>query len=84
MKSSIPFTVVLLLALAYGLGNAAGGASGSVTTAKQLVYSVCNESRISATINETQCGDMQDETNTEFLCEANNTSPINYCWVEVK
>lgn len=81
---SITATVILLIALAYGLGNAAGGASGSVTTTKQLVYDVCNESRLSASINETQCGDMQDETNTEFLCEANNTSPTNYCWVEVK
>lgn len=48
------------------------------------VYTVCNDSRISSEINETQCGELQDMTDTEFLCDANNMSPANHCWVEDK
>lgn len=48
------------------------------------VYSICNESRMSPVINETECGNAQDLTNTEFLCEQANTLPTNHCWVEEK
>lgn len=48
------------------------------------VYTVCNDSRISAEISETECGNLQDTTDTEFLCTANNMSPANHCWVEDK
>lgn len=51
---------------------------------KAMVYQVCNDSRTSPTITEEQCGNIQDLSNTEFLCEANNPLPSNYCWVEVK
>ncbi len=51
---------------------------------KQLVYAICNESRISSTIDERGCADLQDQLNMEFLCMDNNTSPSNYCWVEAK
>jgi len=48
------------------------------------VYAICNESRISATINETQCGDIQDSTQTEYLCKENNSLSTTYCWTEDK
>lgn len=48
------------------------------------VYTICNESRLSPTIHEEQCGNIQDATHTEFLCASNNTSPATHCWVEDK
>lgn len=80
----LTLTGLFLLAVVFALGNAAGHASGATESAKRLVYSVCNDSRMSPTITEQQCGDLQDQTGTEFLCEEANTSPTNICWVEVK
>lgn len=52
--------------------------------AKQLVFNVCNESRISPTIDERGCADLQEQLNMEFLCDGNNTNVNTHCWVEVK
>jgi hypothetical protein len=49
-----------------------------------LVYQVCNESRMSETISERGCGDLQDQLHLEFLCKQANTRPDNHCWVENK
>lgn len=57
--------------------------SNRVDPAK-LVYQVCNESRISLSINERGCGDLQDQLHMEFVCEHNNTDPDNHCQVEEK
>lgn len=51
---------------------------------KALTYHICNESRLSAEIKETECGNIQDELHTEFLCKANNNLESNFCWVEKK
>lgn len=51
---------------------------------EQHVYDVCNDSRISATISENNCGYLQDRYNMEFICKENNTSVNNMCWVEYK
>lgn len=51
---------------------------------RDLVYQVCNESRISATISERGCADLQDQLHMEFLCEQANDRPDNHCWVENK
>lgn len=80
----LTLTGLFLLAVAFALGNASGHASGAVENTKQLVYTVCNDSRISLAITEQQCGDLQTDTGTEFLCAEANTSPTNICWVEVK
>ncbi len=48
----------------------------------RAVYKVCNESRISSTIDEKGCGELQDALHYEFLCETNNTNPATHCWVE--
>lgn len=49
------------------------------------VYTVCNNSRQELDSEAEQaCGDAQDATNTEFLCEANNMLPTTHCWLEVK
>lgn len=50
----------------------------------ETVYAVCNESRISLTITEKECGQLQDLWHIEFLCKANNTDPANVCWTEKK
>lgn len=50
----------------------------------QSVYTVCNDSRISATITEASCAALQDSTRTEFLCDGMGTSPQLRCWVEDK
>lgn len=54
------------------------------TTQAALVYSVCNQSRISPTITEGECGRLQDKWNIEFICAANNQNPNTRCWTESK
>lgn len=51
---------------------------------KDLVYSACNESRISDTVTEETCGYLQDRYNMEFLCKENNKDSQTQCWVEEK
>lgn len=53
-------------------------------TRTDMVYAVCNQSRISPDISEAECGRLQDKWHREFLCQANNMDPKNICWVEVK
>ena len=47
-----------------------------------LVYAVCNESRMSPSIKEHGCAALQDQLHLEFLCQQNNTDPDTHCWVE--
>lgn len=56
----------------------------AVASAAQEVYAVCQASRMSATITEQHCADLQDKYDIEFLCEDANTLASNHCWVEVK
>lgn len=52
---------------------------------KATVYAVCNQSR--QQINgaaERACGDIQDQTHTEFLCASRDMNANTHCWVEVK
>lgn len=56
--------------------------NNTLAIAKSLVYHVCNESRISPTLNEHECGSLQDQYHLEFLCQQNNMMPNTYCWVE--
>lgn len=51
---------------------------------RDIVFQVCNTSRISPNINETECGNLQDKWGKEFLCRVNNADPNNFCWVEDK
>lgn len=46
-----------------------------------LIYHVCNESRVSRTINEKECGELQDRFGKVFLCERHNMNVDNHCWV---
>lgn len=48
------------------------------------VFEVCNISRTTDGISEEMCGKIQDTTNTEYVCEKRNKSPVNHCWVEDK
>jgi len=49
------------------------------------VFELCNYSRLSINDNtEELCGSLQDKTNTEYICEQKNQSPVNHCWVEDK
>lgn len=51
----------------------------------RAVYAVCNDSRL---VNngglETACGDAQQASTSEFLCDQNNNDPATHCWVELK
>lgn len=49
-----------------------------------IVYDICQQSRISPTISEDGCAQIQDALGYEYLCQANNASPDNHCWVERK
>lgn len=46
------------------------------------IYQVCNQARISPTIDERGCADLQDVLHYKFLCADNNTNPTTHCWVE--
>lgn len=48
----------------------------------ELVYETCQQSRMSPTIDERGCADLQDQLGYEYLCKANNASADNVCWVE--
>ena len=52
--------------------------------AKQEVYRVCNQSRISPSVTEAECAELQDKYNMRFICEERNAQPDNICWVETK
>lgn len=58
----------------------------NVTQAKivQEVYDECNLSRQNIKFTEAQCGEAQDATGTEFLCQERNSLPNNVCWVEFR
>lgn len=55
------------------------------STNNDAVLAVCEQSRL---VNsgewEEACGIAQDNTNTEFLCEARDNNPGTRCWVENK
>lgn len=53
-----------------------------VTTPGGNTYLACDLSRMVNTPDEQTCGDLQDATSTEFMCEANNRSVANVCWIE--
>lgn len=49
----------------------------------EYVYHICSEARLEVSgESEQACGDAQDRTGTEFLCEKNNQDPSTVCWVE--
>lgn len=73
------FFIILLTTVAIG-----GWQQAEKVHKLETVYAVCNESRISPTITETECGQLQDKWGIEFLCQANNTDPQNHCWTEQK
>lgn len=51
----------------------------------RAVYAVCNESRLVTNGQlEQACGDAQDASSSEFLCDQNNQDPSTHCWVELK
>lgn len=52
------------------------------TAHAQDVYSICEQSRLSATIDEQQCAAIQESTGFEYLCANNNNLSNNHCWVE--
>lgn len=52
------------------------------TNKHDYVYTVCNNSRLSPTINERECADLQAELDVEFICEQRNDLVTNTCWTE--
>ena len=49
------------------------------------VFELCNIARQEENgKSEEMCGKIQDTTNTEYVCEKRNKSPVNHCWVEDK
>lgn len=78
MKTTILLS--LLVGLVFGLAiNQAATDSASAQ-----VYAECQRSRLSVSITEKRCGELQDKYNIEFLCEANNNLESNHCWTEAK
>lgn len=51
---------------------------------KQVVYDMCQASRISDTVSESTCGELQERYNAEYLCDQNNKNASTHCWVEMK
>lgn len=54
------------------------------TREKDVVYQICQESRITNNVSDQTCGELQDFYRMEYLCKFNNNSTNNTCWVEVK
>lgn len=56
-----------------------------VSTNHDAVFAVCSQSRLVDSGEwEAACGMAQDESDTEFICEANNNNPSTHCWVTTK
>lgn len=51
-------------------------------TVSELVYEICQGSRISDQYTEKQCGEAQDSTRYRYSCEQRNKSADNKCIVE--
>lgn len=75
------FTTVIIIAL---LVIVLKQGSLITQTRSDIVFSVCNQSRVSVEITETECGRLQDKWHREFLCQQANRDINNKCWVEVK
>lgn len=84
----LPLTPLIALTLAVALvvtGQYAEARKDERAAKRDYVYQLCNDARQELSgASEEACGQAQDSTNTEFLCEANNMSPSTYCWVEWK
>lgn len=76
MKYLVALSIVLI-AFGYVITNT------RQVTAREMIFNVCNQSRISATIKESQCADLQTSYGIEFLCSERNTNPATYCWTEI-
>lgn len=74
----------IILALAVGLIFGVAINNAATQSASEQVYAVCQQSRLSPTIDERGCADLQDQLHVEYLCDHNNNLESNHCWTETK
>lgn len=76
--------ILLIFGLALTVGLVFGSAVNKVAynSAAAEVYAACQASRMSATLSEKHCGELQDKYKIEYLCKQNNTLVSNHCWTE--
>lgn len=49
----------------------------------EYVYNVCNHARTELDgESRAQCGEAQDSTHSEFMCDRDDMLPSTHCWVE--
>lgn len=81
VKTGLAFIIIGIIALSFFVATA--GAASPRAREMSLVQSTCSYSReVTSGTWEDLCGEMQDKTNTEFLCS--DLSSDAYCWVEDK
>lgn len=80
--TQIIFTAVMTIIVILAIGMVGNmDKKDAQTLQARDVYNVCMQAHNQANgLSEQACGNAQDETGTEFLCNNNNTQ----CWVEVK
>lgn len=79
--------VALVMVLAFGIefGRMALERHDARRTTMTYVYNICNAARQEDNgRSEADCGEVQDRTDTEFMCEQDNNDPATHCWVEDK
>lgn len=77
----VAISVAVALGGMYGLENY--GSANSPDAALAAVKQVCDESRsVVSGIKEQECAELQDKTNSEYLCDGLEAS--SQCWVEAK
>jgi hypothetical protein len=77
MLKPVLITLIVVLGV-LGLAEIGQG----VGRPEDVVYEVCNASRIHDIVSEQTCGELQDYYHLEFLCDKNNKLADNHCWVE--
>lgn len=75
--------VLITLIIVVGLLGLANIGKSSMSP-KQVIYEMCQSSRITDMVSEQTCGELQDRYNAEYLCDSNNKNASTHCWVEMK
>lgn len=82
-KLSYGLLAIVLLALSFSWQVTRNSVKDDLID--QSVYDTCQAARMEVNgETEAHCGQVQDTFNREYLCQYNNRSAENRCWVERK
>lgn len=79
------YSLIALMLTSMAVGQLFTAHTEASTSKHDYVYAICNQARTQLSgASEQQCGEAQDRTSTEFMCEHNNSLTSTHCWVESK